>query len=257
MKNISNFNNFQDINILEKYVSNKITEEQFSNHFDFLNEKMSMSGVIEKIKNIFNWVINNIKKVGMKIKSIVENVVKIAKRFLSPTALRLVFLICIMMLTQASIANISGGEDGDKNKTELVVTTRQIEGSKGLINTAIGFLSQMKETENTSNVEITQALGTLISIRDSLSPNDLNADTYKYMADESKELIESVVAFIDAEVKKILNNKDADNNADINLYLYYNDIAKKLTAHIDYGMNFKYVKVVGDNSVRKWSASKW
>lgn len=253
---MKNYNSFRDINMLEKYVNDDITEQEFDQYFEQINEKISFKVVANKAKNIINWLVDNIKKVGMKIAKIAMKVFNMIKNVLPKKLVLSITLILLMLVTNVAIGNVTG--EGDKvqgDKTELVITERQINESKELMNTVIGFMTELKETENIKDRDIIQAIGTLASIRDSLSVNNLNAETYKYMSEESKILIETVISFMKEEINKAIQSKD--ENIIKALYSYY-EIGKKFeTSFMLYGRNFRHIKIINmdGKEVANWSMS--
>lgn len=251
MRHLLKHNDYNDISILEKYIDNELTEKQFEYNFLRLDEKFTFSSITEKIKNIVNWVINNIKKVGVKIISIANKVLKIAKGILSPKIFKIVVLIFVMLITQVSFANVGFEGEGEGEKTELVINTRKIDESKNLINAAIGFLSLDKEKD----ADLSQALSILISIRDGLSPNDLNDKTYEHMSEKAKKMIEVSLKILRENVDNVIDNEDQES---ANILLTYKTIGEKLSSTFDLGRYYKFVKVVDDegNIITQWQRTQ-
>ncbi|MDT8337192.1 MAG: hypothetical protein RQ856_05115 [Candidatus Izemoplasmatales bacterium] len=251
MKHLLNQKEYNDILILERYINNDITEKEFDYNFFRLNEKFTFSSITEKIKKIFNWLIKNIKRVGIKIISIAKKILDIAKNAVSPKIYKIIILVFVMLITQVSFANVGfvSGDEGDK--TELVINTRKIDESKNLINAAIGFLSLKKE----KNGDLSQALAVLISIRDNLSPLDLNDKTYENMSKKAKKMIEVSLKMLREDINKAIEEEDEQH---ANILLTYKSIGEKLSSTFNLGRYYKVVKVVDKkgNIIIQWSRTQ-
>lgn len=211
MKHIVNRKNFMDIVLLERFINNEVTENQFSLLFGELNESVSIESATKKLNGIFDWIIKNIKKIGTKIVTISSKIIKSFKSILPPKSFKYVVMMLIIIMVNVSFANVgTDSKDEVGNNKELVITDKEINESKSILNSAIGLLENILERSDDDHSELTQALGTLISIRDNLTPNNLDEEFYYYMSDNAKKMINIAIKQVKDDINNVAKLKGSD-----------------------------------------------
>jgi hypothetical protein len=238
MNNILNKNEFNDFLILENIMNDS---NYNSNEFFNINESTTTDQIISKIKNVINWLIKNINKIGIGIIKIVNKVLTSIKKFITSSSYKIIISIFLILMVQSSFANLTQNNLSQKPETELVISRKIINESIEILNSAIGFLYKYSN-DNPNNVDIVQSVGVLVSIRDGLSGKDLDSKEYKYMTEKSKEIILKTIEMV---------KKESQGSK---MFTDFIKIAEKLKSTVHFGVTYRSVTITEDNVVTKdWS----
>lgn len=242
------YNTFLDkriINLTESFVNNEINEKEYENLLNnYLCEGLNVKSILDKIVQFFDYLVNNLLKLKTKIITICKSVLNIAKRF-KPIYSVVVLIVCLIMYSSAFGSVYQEGEI--VNKGEEKVLQLNIDESKNfesILNSAIGFL---REYQDNGDIDVSQAMAKLISIRDNVFEN-------VEVSEDVKEMIENIIGIINKRIEEADSNDSASMEV---LQYWFNKGKVAILKNFIVTDNYKFIEIVDveGNIIKKHSRS--